>query len=185
MTQLVGRYERPLYRFLLRMTGDPALAEDLFQETFLRLHRARSAYHPSQELKPYLFRIALNAFRDARARLKAHATASLDAPGRADDPESGGTAAPLREQLPSPTPPPSADCEQGELRHRVRAALDRLPETEREVVVLRVFEGLSFPEIAQATDVPVPTAKSRLRYALRRLRPILEHYLAGPAPRSV
>ncbi|MFH0937941.1 MAG: sigma factor [Planctomycetota bacterium] len=58
MNQLVGRYERPLFCFLLQMVGDSHLAEDIFQETFLRLHRSRASYQSSQPLKPYLYRIA-------------------------------------------------------------------------------------------------------------------------------
>src|SRR5690349_17263954 len=78
MTQLVGRYERPLFRFLFQLTNDTQLAEDIFQECFLRLHRSRNAYRAGQPLKPYLYRIALNALHDARA--KRPTTVSLDDP---------------------------------------------------------------------------------------------------------
>src|SRR5579862_505111 len=78
MTQLVGRYERPLFRFLFQLTNDAQLAEDIFQECFLRLHRSRASYRRDQPLKPYLYRIALNALHDARA--KRLPTISLDDP---------------------------------------------------------------------------------------------------------
>ena len=68
MTRLVGRYERPLYGFLLRLCGDAQAAEDLFQETFLRLHRSRDRFDDQRRLKPYLYRIAINAVHDWRAR---------------------------------------------------------------------------------------------------------------------
>jgi len=175
MTQLVGRFEYPLFRFLLHVTGDAHAAEDLFQETFLRLHRARGSYDPGQPLKPYLYRIALNAVRDARARNAAGAKAvSLDCP-----PPGNGNAAEVRETLAAPTPSPHEDCQREETRAHVRAALERLPDMEREVVLLRIFEGLTFAEIAQVTGAPVATAKSRMLYALRRLRPVLEAYLSG------
>ena len=163
MTQLVGRFERPLFRFLVRLTGDAHLAEDLFQETFLRLHRARNSYQPTQPLKPYLYRIALNAAHDARSKCVPLAAGSLAA-----------SAPPPLEQISSSAPQPAEDCQLSETRTQVRAALAKLPEAEREVVLLRIFEELSFAEIAQITKVPVPTAKSRMLYALRRLRPALE-----------
>jgi RNA polymerase sigma-70 factor (ECF subfamily) len=172
MTQLIGRYEQPLFRFILQMVGDAHLAEDLFQETFLRLHRARATYKPGQSLKPYLYRIALNVVNDSRranaARIQA---ASLD--GTED------SARPLLDALGASSPEPSEEFQRKELCSNVRAAIANLPGNERDVLMLRIFEGLSFAEIAQITDVPVPTAKSRMIYALRRLRPILEKYMSG------
>lgn len=174
MTRLIGRYERPLYRFLLRATGDAHQAEDLFQETFLRLQRARASFQPGLPLRPYLYRIALNLVRDARARDGSRpATVSLEAAARDASGASNGPTS-WHEVLPGSASDPSADAERGELRRRVRQAVEALPDVEREVVILRVFEGLSFAEIASATGVPLPTAKSRLLYALRRLRPVLE-----------
>ncbi len=162
MTQLVRRYEVPLFRFLLRMVGDAQLAEDLFQETVLRLHRSRERVDPGQPLKPYLYRIAINLARDAMSRrARQNPPHSLE-PGTAPA---------------SNAPDPARQGEQHELHDRVRQAISALPSTEREVVLLRLFEGLSFPQIARASDIPESTAKSRLRYALRRLRPVLEEYL--------
>jgi RNA polymerase sigma-70 factor (ECF subfamily) len=174
MTQLVGRYERPLFRFLLQMVGDAQLAEDLFQETFLRLHRSRARYQPGQPLKPYLYRIAINLVRDSITRRSAQPkSVSLDS-----SPSSGDGEGPvLKDALPAATREPSDNMQRSELQAGVRSAVARLPQAEREVLVLRVFEGLSFPEIAAATDVPLPTAKSRMVYALRRLRPALEGYV--------
>lgn len=183
MTQLVGRFERPLFRFLLQLTGDAHLAEDLFQETFLRLHRARGSYDPAQPLKPYLYRIALNTVHDARARAAARpATVSLDQlPSRARQQAADDAGPPLQERITAAAPDPGEDCQRAETRLQVRTALAALPDMEREVVVLRVFEGLTFPEIARVTDTPVATAKSRMLYALRRLRPVLEAYVSGGA----
>jgi len=167
MTQLIGRYERPLYRFILQMVGDAHLAEDIFQETFLRLHNSRTQYLRGAPLKPYVYRIAMNVVRDARRRKSSRLKkASLD--GTAD-----GTT-PLNKILPGDTPDPSSNAEHQELQHRIRKAVDGLPEIEREVVLLRVFEGLTFAQIAEITGVALPTAKSRMLYALRRLRPALE-----------
>ncbi|MHC5053967.1 MAG: RNA polymerase sigma factor [Planctomycetota bacterium] len=171
MAELVGRYERPLFHFLLRMVGDAGLAEDLFQETFLRLHRYRSAFDPGRPLRPYVYRIAGNAAREAITRKGSRPNvASLN----------GDTSAgPLREQLPGDAPDPEEAGEGEEMKRKVRAAVQALPPDEREVVHLRVFDGLKFRQIAMATGVPLTTAKSRMVYAIRRLRPVLEAYLRG------
>jgi len=171
MSELVERYEGPLFRYLLRMVGEVPLAEDLFQETFLRLHRYRARFRRGAHLKPYLYRIAANVARDAiSARHSRPKRLSLNG---------GRGAAPLGETLPGRSPDPRAAGEAGELRFQVRAAMAALPDVEREVVHLRVFDNLTFHEIAHATGVPVSTAKSRMVYAIRRLRPVLERYLSG------
>jgi RNA polymerase sigma-70 factor (ECF subfamily) len=171
MAELVGRYERPLVHFLLRMVGERAAAEDLFQETFLRLHRGRFTFDARLPLRPYLYRIAVNAAREMLAR-----NASRPRPVSLDGPSGGVSAVdcPADE-----AGDPVALEEGGEMKERVRSAVAALPPAEREVVHLRVFEGLKFREIAQITGVPLATAKSRMLYALRRLRPALETYLQG------
>jgi RNA polymerase sigma-70 factor (ECF subfamily) len=180
MTQLVGRFEYPLFRFLLHATGDAHAAEDLFQETFLRLHRARGSYNPGQPLKPYLYRIALSALADARTRNgRAMKSVSLDGPPPGSGSVGRASVPAMRDSLAAPASEPHDDCQREETRMHVRAALQALPDMEREVVLLRIFEGLTFAEIAQITNAPVATAKSRMLYALRRLRPVLEAYLSG------
>jgi len=174
MTQLIGRYERPLYRFIFQMVGDAHLAEDLFQETFLRLHHARATFVQGAPLKPYIFRVALHAiydFRKRKSRRKIRVSLEAQQPG-ASDGES--TQVKLGDVLPGSSGDPSSDSEQREKEALVRRAVEALPEAEREVVLLRIFEGLSFAHIAEITRVPLATAKSRMIYALRRLRPVLE-----------
>ena len=78
-------------------------------------------------------------------------------------------------------PDPSDSSERAETKQRVQNALRELPDAEREVVVLRMFDDMSFSNIAEVTDVSVSTAKSRMRYALIRLRPALMRYVGSPA----
>lgn len=181
MTRLVGRYERPLYRFLLHLLGDAHLAEDCFQETFLRLHRARERFDGAQRLKPYLYRIALNVARDMRRRHAAQPRAVPLSNGERGDDRPNGPSIPAPPSGDPGVPQQHADRE---LRGQVRAAVAALPEAEREVVVLRLFEGLTFAQVAEVAGVPVPTAKSRMLYALRRLRPVMERYLSSGADLS-
>jgi RNA polymerase sigma-70 factor (ECF subfamily) len=158
MTRLVNRYERPLYAFLERRLGDAQLAEDCFQETFLRAWRSRDGFDRHRAVAPWLYRIALNVARDAlRRRERALALEG--------DPR------------PDPAPGPAERASRNEAHARVREGIAALPEEERTVVELRLFGGLSFVEIAKAMRTPVTTARSRMVYAIRKLRPLLQRAL--------
>jgi len=165
MTRLVGRYERPLYAFLLKRCGDAQVAEDCFQETFLRAWRSRRGFRAGEQLAPWLYRIALNVARDALARRGRDRAVPLDG-----DP------------APDPGPTPAEAAADHDARTRVRAGIAELPDAERTVVELRLYAGLSFPEIAEAMRTPVTTARSRMAYAIRRLRPLLAAALGDAAP---
>jgi RNA polymerase sigma-70 factor (ECF subfamily) len=154
MTRLVNRYERPLYAFLAKRCGDAQLAEDCFQETFLRAWRSRRRFEKGRPLAPWLYRIAMNVAKEALGRR------------RKDLPLEGDPKA-------DPAPGPLERTADDEARGRVRDGIRALPEAERTVVELRLFGGLSFVEIALAMRTPVTTARSRMVYAIRKLRPLL------------
>jgi RNA polymerase sigma-70 factor (ECF subfamily) len=148
---LIQRHGQRLHRFLTRR-GDAARADDLFQETWLRVVRGRASFDPARRFSSWLFQIANNLCRDlARRRavevrelhgLQARAGAAADA-GRS------GSA---------------------ELKLDVRRRLGALPERLREVLVLRYFEGMAEAEIASVVGVPAGTVKSRLHAAVKALR---------------
>jgi len=160
---LMHRHRTPVYSFLLRLTGERTRAEDLAQETFLRLVRGAAGWEPRAAVRTWLFTIARNLATDAARRQVFRATESLDAPGpdgerpRAGEPAASG-------------PAPDEAAEAGRLRLRLEAALAALPAEQREVFLLREHAGLSFGEIAEAVHVNENTAKSRMRYALLALR---------------
>jgi len=151
---LFRRYQGPLGRHLARMLGDPAAAEDVVVETFLRLHRHRDRVRPGQALRPLVWTIARNL---ARNRLRAQRLWRW-VPLRAAEPE-------------RPVPPPAAGS--GEIQQRVTAAFAALPLAQREAASLRLLGELSLEEIAEVTGVPLGTVKSRLFHALHRLRVLL------------
>jgi len=162
---LMHRHRSPVYAFLLRLTGERTRAEDLVQETFLRLVKGAAAWEPRAAVRTWLFTMARNLAVDAARRRAFRATESLDAP--ASDGE--------RSRLVPPTatatgPAPDEAAEAARLRPRLEAALAALPAEQREVFLLREHAGLSFPEIAEATGVNENTVKSRMRYALLALR---------------
>lgn len=171
MAELVGRYQRPLFQLLLSIVRDVSQAEDLFQESFLRLHRYRSSFKPSESFRPYLYRIALNVVRDARARRKP--SQALDGPAF----DGGRNAVPLAERLVDGSESASERLERNEDQEQLRRAVADLSDGEREVVMLRLYEDMTFEQIAEIASAPASTVKSRFCSALRKLRTALQSEL--------
>lgn len=171
--ELVRRWEEPVRRLCSRMTGDPRGGEDLAQEAFIRVFANRRRFQPGSRFSTWLWRIALNLCHDETRRVGRRGECPLDEDG--DD--GGGLAA--------SEPAPDEALVGQERAELVRAALLRLPETHRAVVVLREYEGLKLREIAAVLDIPEGTVKSRLADALtqlaRRLQPVFKDEIARPA----
>ena len=172
--ELVRRHCTPVFSFLLRLTGDRGRAEDLCQETFLRVVRAAEAWEPRALFRTWLYAVARNQAQD-EARRRAF---------RRTEPEGD----PAATAGASADPGPEEAAAGALLRPKLEAALASLPEEQREVFLLREHAGLRFPEIAEVTGVPENTVKSRMRYALEALRArLLEMGVtpeAGEAARS-
>jgi RNA polymerase sigma-70 factor (ECF subfamily) len=166
--ELVRRHRTPVFSFLLRLTGDRGRAEDLCQETFLRLVRASAGWEPRALLRTWLYQVARNQAVDEARRQAFRRAEPLDDPARGVEP--------------SPDPGPDAAAEGALLRPKLEAALAALPEEQREVFLLREHAGLRFAEIAAVTGVPENTVKSRMRYALEALRAGLEALGVAPDP---
>jgi RNA polymerase sigma factor (sigma-70 family) len=169
---LYARHERPVYRFLLRsLGGDAAVADDLLQDVWLAVVRNATGYAPRARFTTWLYGIARTKLID---HWRAHArpeVRSLDEPA-ANDPDGSGV-----ESLAAAR---SAQPEvQALSRAHARAfvdAVERLPPAQREAFLLHAEGDLTLEEIAQATGAGVETAKSRLRYAMNRLRAALEDW---------
>ncbi len=153
------RHKGALYRYLLRQCGQSALAEELFQDVWLKLIAARAGYTVQARFATYLYRLAHN-------RLIDHYRASrrgLPLSYAEDCPEWAETPAPAENQ-------PEAQDDRRRQAERLLELLAELPEAQREAVLLKEEAGLSLEEIAQATGTGRETVKSRLRYAMARLR---------------
>jgi RNA polymerase sigma-70 factor, ECF subfamily len=151
---LVERHHSPLLGFLYRLTGgDRPLAEDLAQETFLRVLRRIGQYQPARAFKPWLYAIAVNAARDHYKSADARQTDSM-----APDFEAPADGTPVEIALAAET------------WQQVVAGIRALPLHQREVVVLRYADQLSLQQIAEVLAIPLGTVKSRLSLALSRLR---------------
>jgi RNA polymerase sigma-70 factor, ECF subfamily len=166
---LFYRYRDGIYRLSLAITKDPLAAEEIVVDTFARAYRALARLEPDDTLRPWLYRVAINESYDRRPR---------NAP-----PSSLDEAA--EEVAVSDDRSPSALAERAETRRVVLAAVDTLDAKHKNVVVLHYLNELPLAEIALIVECPVGTVKSRLHYALRRLRTHLAQHPALEVERSL
>jgi RNA polymerase sigma-70 factor (ECF subfamily) len=157
--QLYERHRGSLFRYLLRLVRQPAVAEDLFQETWNRLIQARARYAPTAKFSSWLFQIAHRLALDWLRRDPQHKSDSLE--DRVVELPSACELAPDAVLL----------SEEG--RERLMAAIDRLPTEQRAALLLQAEANLSLDEIAKLQDTGRETVKSRLRYALAKLKEAL------------
>jgi RNA polymerase sigma-70 factor (ECF subfamily) len=156
---LYRRYARPVFGLALRRLGDRMSAEDAVQETFAAIWRSARTYRPDRGAgAPWLYAVARNAIVD-RSR------------GRSEPPGEGP-------ELPSDEPTPAERAEASYTSWRVHRALETLPDSEREVIELAYYGGLSQSEVADFLNIPLGTVKTRTRSGLGRLADQLEGELA-------
>lgn len=132
---LFNTHFQPVYNYALWLANEPALAEDLTQETFIRAYKNLPGLKSPGSFRPWLFRLARNLFIDHTRRERDVAPLEPEAP------------------IPSPGPDPEQTVVSGEMAERVRDALGRMPEQQREALVLREFEGFAYANIAAIMDV--------------------------------
>jgi RNA polymerase sigma-70 factor, ECF subfamily len=155
---LYAHHKGPLYRYLLRHSRNAGAAADLFQEVWSRLVAARSRYEARAKFATFLFHIAHNCAVDFFRR-----DLILRAAANEQDPSLLDPEVPEHQR-------PDKIAEFAEQQSALLAAVAALPPEQREAFLLHEETGLSIEEIARVTDVPVETAKSRLRYAVRKLK---------------
>lgn len=157
---LVDRHRAGVFRFLARFVHDRARAEDLTQECWIRFIGAASRWRERARFKTWLYGVARNLAVDEARRLTHRRHESID-----DRSTSCSFAA-----LPAPGRTPEQAVLDVLLQPALERAIAALPAEQREVFLLREYEGVAFAEIAEITGAPVPTVKSRMRYALEALR---------------
>lgn len=154
--QLYGRHRLKLYRYLLRQLRDNALADELFQDVWQRVIAARAGWKPDAGFATWLYTIAHHRLGDHWRSLKYRPPAPADADER------------LARLADADTP--ERALSEFERRRQLQLALDGLPEEQREVLLLRLEQELTLDEIGEVTGVGRETVKSRLRYAMDKLR---------------
>jgi RNA polymerase sigma-70 factor (ECF subfamily) len=167
---LLGRHQKPVYEFVLRSVGshNTAVAEELVQETFLRVVKQAKSYEQRAKFTTWLYTLARNLCIDNSRRMVHRKTRSLDQPD-----EEGQT---LLDRTAAQGPAVDRKVIGQQLQTRLQQAIDALPEDQREVFLMREQADLSFKEIADIIGISENTVKSRMRYALEKLRAQLEEY---------
>lgn len=152
-TLLVWRWQRPLYNFLARLSGDRELARDISQEAFLRAYTRLKDLREKDKFAAWLFRIAVHAYWS-------HMRAQRP-------PAAGDGQGEMAEEAPAPAELSHASRER---QFAVRELISQLPEKQREVLLLKIYHGFKFDEIAEIVDCPPSTVKSRLYKAFETIR---------------
>jgi RNA polymerase sigma-70 factor, ECF subfamily len=160
---LVERYQHRLYRYLCRLVGDPAAAEDLFQQTWVRVAEQIHRYDRGRNFDAWLFRVAHNLAIDSLRRYR---------PESLDEPLPSGES--RVERVPADAPSALDRVEESEWSGRIAVAIGQLPAIYREVLALRFEEEMKLEEISESLGAPLSTVKTRLRRALETLRARLE-----------
>ncbi len=176
--RLVARYEKPIWNFLRRFVADAATAEDLLQEVFLRVVKSADEWRGAAKFSTWLYTIARNLTVDQSRRAVHRNAASLDGPAHAGS----DSTATLHDRLPSPDRRADDLASDRETKRRIDEAVAALPAEQREVFLMREVMEMPFAEIATAVGASEPTVKSRMRYALEKLRAALVEL--GGEPRS-
>jgi RNA polymerase sigma-70 factor, ECF subfamily len=159
---LVNRYHRELFHFLVRFLGDRAAAEDVFQETFLQIHQSAKDFDTQRRFRPWLFTIAANKARDLIRSNARRPTNPLQATISPGDGESGEYIDLMKSTGEAPDDPMQAR----ELREKVQQTVMTMPDHLREILLLSYFNQFPYKQISDILDIPLGTVKSRLHAAV-------------------
>ena len=166
--ELVARYKDPLYNFVSRMLKDSVFAEDIVQETFVRVYRNRDRYKKIAKFSTWIYTIAINLTKTEIRRQNLRRFFSIS--GFAEEGKSF--------ELPDTRINIEKGTEDSIIGEQIRDAIDQLPKTFREVIILRDIQELSYEEISKIVGVPLGTIKSRVNRGRTRLHSILKGALA-------
>lgn len=176
--ELIQRYERPLYNFILRMVGTPAEAEELFQETFLRIYKNLGNFRGGASFSPWAYRIAHNLCIDSLRRPDKRIFVSFEGDDKEDGPSYG-------DRIEGSSPNPEDEMYRMQLGQTIQEAVEQLPVKLRSVFVLYQYQHFPYEQIASVLDIPIGTVKSRMHSALKQLSQTLRHLTpTGENPRE-
>lgn len=161
-TQLMGRYQRELFHFLVRFLGDRASAEDIFQETFLQVHQSAKDFDTDRRFRPWLFTIAANKARDLLRSQSRRPTNPLNAAIKPGTEETGD----FLDLLASSVELPDQPMQLRELQQKVQTMVAEMPENLKEILLLSYFQQFPYKQISDILDIPLGTVKSRLHTAV-------------------
>jgi RNA polymerase sigma-70 factor (ECF subfamily) len=174
LDELMARHAEPLFHYLHRLLANEEDAEDLAQETFVRVHQNRARFRPAEKFTTWLYTIATNLARNRHRWRTRHPNVSLDT--TADD-----SGASLGDLLPSPDREPAEALAGQETQAAVRNAVGQLPEDLRMAIILCEWQELSLAEAADILNTTIKAVESRLYRARKQLRAALVRYLPASA----
>jgi RNA polymerase sigma-70 factor (ECF subfamily) len=169
---LVRRHQRPLYNFALRQVRTPSVAEDIVQDVFVRIVQNVETFKEESRFSTWAYTIARNLCIDHLRKRVHRRHASLDAGSEGED----GEGTPLGERIAGSGAGADRAAIGKQLQAHIRAAVEALPEDQREVFLMRQVGELPFKDIAEIVGVSENTVKSRMRYALERLQGALAEF---------
>lgn len=160
--ELVMRYQKRVYALAYQMTHDPEEADDLAQESFIRAYHAIGRFQVGMKFYTWMYRIVVNLGINYYKRNKRTTNFAPDEEARLPDKGSSN---------------PAKDLEDAELGDKIRIALETLPEHQRTVFALRVFQDMSYKDIAETLEIEIGTVMSRLNRAREALKTALKDYM--------
>jgi RNA polymerase sigma-70 factor (ECF subfamily) len=167
---LVWRWEKPIFNFVYKYVGDAAAAQDLVQDTFVRVLRSIRQYGHRGAFSSWLYSIAVNLCKDHLKRKKRRTVVSLHDYYTT----ASGRRVSVKDEVPDEEARADAGAEAADRERLVQRLLAGLSEDQRVVILLREYQALTFPEIAEVLGVPENTAKARLHRGLHAMRRQLE-----------
>lgn len=166
--EIFRRHRRGVYGYILRYTGNEQESEEIFQDVFIKMHRAAPNWVPTAKLSTWLYTIVRNLCIDVHRKKRIRHTVSLDEKKEDGDDRS------LYDVIASDEARPDHESSDREIGKILEEALSKINEDQREVFLMREKSGFKFEEIAEILGVSVNTVKSRMRYALEGLKKCLE-----------
>jgi RNA polymerase sigma-70 factor (ECF subfamily) len=166
---IFNRYYKQIFNFVKKNVPDHKTAEDITQEVFLRIFKSAARFDPERKFSSWIYKIAFNEVKRYYSKAAARRTSSINEP---IDSVWGG--AERSEILEYKGAGPELSTESESRMQQIKKLIATLPEKQKTVVILKVYQELTFEEIAQVLDCPLSTVLSRMRYAVRRMQRALE-----------
>ena len=170
LAPLVEKYKRMVYRLAMQITKNHADADDVMQETFIKVYRSIQTFRKDAAFETWLYRIAVNEALNFVKRRERQRVSTLETVSESEY-------EPITRYRAQVDHDPHAHAEKAELRHHVTKAVNSLSLKHRTVVILHEFEGLTHAEIASILNCSEGTVRSRLHYARKKLRTLLKPYV--------
>lgn len=169
---LVKRYEKELFHYLRSFLKDHQAAEDIFQLAFLTVYRSSHQFQSGRRFRPWLYAIATNRAIDLQRSRKNRRCISLEASQAAAAERGGGTGGGMGLEVADSQPAVEQIAASAEEQEMLQKAMDDLPDASRQLLQLAYVQQLKYSDIGEMLDIPVGTVKSRVFYAVRRLRDV-------------